>query len=41
MTLLLMARWLAQVLDVKGAFLRGEFETGMLLMYMKVPEGFQ
>jgi hypothetical protein len=40
LTLLLMANWCGELLDVKGAFLHGEFEEGKRL-YMDVPEGFK
>jgi hypothetical protein len=40
LTLLLMAGWYGELLDVKGAFLHGEFEEGEVL-YMDVPEGFK
>ena len=39
-TLMLMAGWSAYVVDVKGAFLHGEFEDGEEI-YMKVPKGFE
>ncbi len=35
-----MADMLAHVVDVKGAFLHGEFEDGEV-MHMKVPQGFE
>ncbi len=40
LTLLLLARWYAELIDVKGAFLHGEFEEGETL-YMEIPEGFE
>jgi hypothetical protein len=40
LTLLLMATWYGELLDVKGAFLHGEFEEGKQL-HMEVLEGFQ
>jgi hypothetical protein len=40
LTLLLMAGWYGELLDVKGAFLHGEFEEGEQL-FMEIPEGFQ
>lgn len=40
LVLLLMAAWTGELLDVKGAFLHGEFDEGQNL-YMKVPEGFE
>ena len=36
--LMLLAGWVAHIVDVKGAFLHGEFEQGEKV-YMKVPEG--
>ena len=39
-TLMVMAVWYAEVVDVQGAFLHGEFEEGTEL-YMEVPEGFE
>ena len=39
-TLMVMANWYAEVVDVRGAFLHGEFEEGTKL-YMEVPEGFE
>jgi hypothetical protein len=36
--ILLMVNWYGKLLDVKGAFLHGEFEEGVAL-YMEVPEG--
>jgi hypothetical protein len=38
MTLFLMASWCGKLLDVKGALLQGEFETGETL-FMIIPEG--
>ncbi len=35
-----MAGWYGELLDVKGAFLHGEFEEGEQL-FMEIPEGFQ
>jgi len=35
-----MASMLAHVVDVKGAFLHGEFEDGEVI-HMKVPQGFE
>jgi hypothetical protein len=40
LNILLMANWYGELLDVKGAFLHGEFEEGEAL-YMEVPEGFK
>ena len=39
--MMLMADWVGHVLDVKGAFLRGEFEPNQPPIYIKVPEGFE
>ena len=38
--LMLMARFTAEVIDVKGAFLQGTFDQGERL-YMEVPKGFE
>jgi hypothetical protein len=38
--LMIMASMLAHVVDVKGAFLHGEFEDGDII-HMKVPQGFE
>ncbi len=38
--LIIMANWQGQILDVKGAFLHGEFEDGEVI-YMKAPYGFE
>jgi hypothetical protein len=40
LTLMIMADMLAHVVDVKGAFLHGEFEDGEVI-HMKVPQGFE
>jgi hypothetical protein len=40
LTLMVMASMLAHVVDVKGAFLHGEFEDGEII-HMKVPQGFE
>jgi hypothetical protein len=37
--LTLMACWMGELLDVKGAFLHGDFESGEML-YIDVPQGF-
>ena len=37
---MLLARWIAQVIDVKGESLHGEFNKGEEI-YMKVPEGWE
>jgi len=39
-TLMLMAGWTAYIVDVKGAFLHGDFEDGEKI-YMEVPKGFK
>jgi hypothetical protein len=36
-----LARWRADVEDVVGAFLNGEFEANLPPIYMKVPQGFE
>jgi hypothetical protein len=38
--LMIMANWQGQIVDVKGAFLHGEFKDGKVI-YMKVPLGFE
>jgi hypothetical protein len=38
--LMIMANWQGQIVDIKGAFLNGEFEDNKVI-YMKVPRGFQ
>jgi hypothetical protein len=38
--LMIMADILAHVVDVKGAFLHGQFEDGEVI-HMKVPQGFE
>ena len=40
LTMLLLARWYAELIDVKGAFLHGEFEEGKTLS-METLEGFE
>lgn len=40
LTLMLMAGWIGNVVDVKGAFLHGEFNEGEEI-YMKVPQGWE
>ena len=40
LTLMVMGSWYAEILDVKGAFLHGEFEDEESI-YMKKPEGFE
>jgi len=41
MVLAVMAGWASKIIDVKGAFLHGEFEDGAEPVYLKVPEGFK
>ena len=41
MVLALMAAWTAKIVDVKGAFLHGEFEEDDEPIYMGVPQGFE
>ena len=40
MTLMIMANWLAKVVNFKGAFLHGTFEDGKV-RYTKVPHNFE
>merc|ERR1739848_491062 len=40
MALMIMAGWASHIVDVKGAFLHGEFENNEEL-YFKVPQGFE
>ena len=40
LTLMLMCGWTAKLLDVKGAFLHGEFDNGEEI-YTEVPDGFE
>ena len=40
LTLALMANWIAHIVDVKGAFLHGDFEHEEEI-YTKIPEGFE
>jgi hypothetical protein len=37
---MIMGNWWGELLDIKGAFLHGDFEDGKNV-YMKVPEGFE
>ncbi len=37
---MIMANWQGQVVDIKGAFLHGDFEDDKVI-YMKVPHGFE
>ena len=39
LVLMLLAGWHGELIDIKGAFLHGDFEDGEKL-YMEVPEGF-
>ena len=39
MTLAIMTGWIGQLVDVKGAFLHGEFENGEEI-YTEIPQGF-
>jgi hypothetical protein len=39
LVIMLMAGWVGELLDIKGAFLHGDFEDGKNV-YMEVPEGF-
>jgi hypothetical protein len=41
LTVMLMALWIGELLDVKGAFLHGVFEPTEKPIYMKVPMGFE
>ena len=41
MVVTLMAGHIAKILDMKGAFLHGEFDEVEETMYMAVPEGFE
>jgi len=41
MVLALMAGWASKIIEVKGAFLRGEFEDRAEPVYLKVPEGLE
>eukprot|EP00979_Chaetoceros_neogracilis_P016407 scaffold7985_cov123-Chaetoceros_neogracile.AAC.1 len=41
MVLALMAAWTAQIIDVKGAFLHGEFDENFEKVYLRPPKGFQ
>ena len=41
MVLILMAGCIVNILDVKGAFLHGEFDEGKKKIYMEVPEAFE
>ena len=40
LTLMLMADWEGEILDIQGAFLHGLFEDDEQL-FMKIPEGFE
>jgi hypothetical protein len=37
---MIIANWQGQIVDMKGAFLHGEFEDGEVI-YMKVSRGFE
>ncbi len=37
---MLMARWVTKVVNIKGAFMRGEFDNEEEI-YMKVPQGWE
>ena len=41
MVLALMAGWAMKIVDIKGAFLRGEFEEGSDPVYLEIPQGFE
>ncbi len=40
LTIMLAAGWVALVVDVKGAFLHGQFQYGEEI-YMKIPQGWE
>ena len=40
LTLMVMAGWYAEMMDVKGAFLHGDFEEKEKV-YIEVPQGFE
>lgn len=40
LTIALMGRWAMHVVNVKGAFLLGEFDDGIEI-HMEIPEGFE
>ncbi len=40
LTLMLMANWVARLLDIRGAFLHGEFDNNKQI-YSEVPQGFE
>ena len=40
MTLMVMADWKSYLMDVNGAFLKGEFKEHEQI-YMKIPQGFE
>jgi hypothetical protein len=40
MVIMIMANWCGELLDIKGAFLHGDFEDGKNV-FMEVPEGFE
>jgi hypothetical protein len=37
---MIMANWQGQIVDMKGAFLHGEFKDGEVI-YIKIPHGFE
>jgi Reverse transcriptase (RNA-dependent DNA polymerase) len=41
MTLMLMATWYGELLDVKGAFLHGEFGPRKKRLHMRIPQGME
>ena len=41
LTLMLMALWIGELLDVKGAFLHGDFGPREAPILMKIPQGFE
>jgi len=41
MVLALMTVWTAQIIDVKGAFLHGDFDENYEKVYLRPPKGFQ
>ena len=40
MVLMILAGWIGWVVDIKGAFMKGKFESGEEI-YMEVPEGME
>jgi hypothetical protein len=41
LVLIILTNWAGELLDIKGAFLHGDFEDGKNVVYMKVPQGFE